>query len=218
MVRIFVEAARWHDSSLSKTKSQDPPSLRADPDLTDLSQITRTFWASSPFFPGTASNSTCWPSSRLLYPSPWMAEKCTKTSSPCSREMNPNPFSALKNFTVPCATNTQFSMRQIDQFDLLAIETVLAGARSPDIKSRCDPSRAASRVISRRAATSARVVDRVVRRSVNDPPRPTSKRRSATPAGTWRPATGSSTSSHQRGSRGICRPDGTGGTEPRRNS
>src|SRR6266545_5823269 len=34
-----------------------------------------------------------------------MLEKWTKTSSPASREMKPKPFSALKNFTVPVATN-----------------------------------------------------------------------------------------------------------------
>src|SRR6185295_18873288 len=32
-----------------------------------------------------------------------MLEKWTNTSSPCSREMKPKPFSALKNFTVPVA-------------------------------------------------------------------------------------------------------------------
>jgi len=43
------------------------------------------------------------PSFKLLKPWPdWIAEKCTKTSSvPSSGVMNPNPFSALKNFTVP---------------------------------------------------------------------------------------------------------------------
>src|SRR5476649_1395177 len=30
-----------------------------------------------------------------------MAEKCTKTSSPFSRWMKPNPFPALNHFTVP---------------------------------------------------------------------------------------------------------------------
>src|SRR6476646_7591093 len=49
-----------------------------------------------------------------------MLEKWTTTSSPCSREMNPKPFSALKNLTVPCATNTRFSARQTNQFGLLA--------------------------------------------------------------------------------------------------
>ena len=35
--------------------------------------------------------------------------------------MKPNPFSALKNFTVPCATATQISNREIDHFDLVVI-------------------------------------------------------------------------------------------------
>src|SRR6478735_7549787 len=34
--------------------------------------------------------------------------------------MKPNPFSALKNFTVPCATDTHFSARQANRFGLLA--------------------------------------------------------------------------------------------------
>ncbi len=54
-----------------------------------------------------------------------MLEKCTKTSSPCSREMKPNPFSALKNLTVPCATNTQFSLRRTDLFDSIAAGTLV---------------------------------------------------------------------------------------------
>src|SRR4051794_25177807 len=66
--------------------------------------MTRTFWASSPLRPGATSNSTVSPSFRLLYPLPSMFEKCTNTSAPPSREMKPNPFSALKNLTVPVAT------------------------------------------------------------------------------------------------------------------
>src|SRR5664280_2193683 len=65
-----------------------------------------------------------------------MLEKCTKTSSPCSREMKPNPFSALKNFTVPCATNTQSSRRQTNQFGLLAItDCTRHGRRHPRLTS-----------------------------------------------------------------------------------
>ena len=33
--------------------------------------------------------------------------------------MKPKPFSALKNFTVPCATNTRFSVRPANQFGRL---------------------------------------------------------------------------------------------------
>ena len=38
-------------------------------------QMTRTFCASWPLRPCATSNSTRWPSSRVLYPSPWIAEK-----------------------------------------------------------------------------------------------------------------------------------------------
>src|ERR1700730_16251957 len=39
--------------------------------------------------------------------------------------MKPKPFSELKNFTVPCATNTRFSARLTNHFGLLANPTVL---------------------------------------------------------------------------------------------
>ena len=41
----------------------------------------------------------------------WMLEKWTNTSSPCSREMKPKPFSALKNFTVPVVKRLLFSFK-----------------------------------------------------------------------------------------------------------
>lgn len=64
----------------------------------------RTFCASGPFRPFATSNSTCCPSSRERYPPPLMLEKWTKTSfSPSDGLMKPNPFSLLKNFTVPVA-------------------------------------------------------------------------------------------------------------------
>src|SRR5215510_9680853 len=65
------------------------------------------------------SNSTVWPSLRVLYPSPVMLEKWTNTSSPSSREMKPKPFSALKNFTVPVA-NALSSLVRADPRDQLA--------------------------------------------------------------------------------------------------
>src|SRR5579872_568024 len=40
-----------------------------------------------------------------------MLEKWTNTSSPCSREMKPNPFSALKNLTVPVTNSLSHSLR-----------------------------------------------------------------------------------------------------------
>jgi hypothetical protein len=50
------------ETSFSRTRTR---ALRAS-SCPSESQIARTFWASSPFLPGTASNSTRWPSSRLL--------------------------------------------------------------------------------------------------------------------------------------------------------
>src|SRR2546430_15582614 len=37
-----------------------------------------------------------------------MAEKCTKTSSPLAREMNPKPLASLNHFTVPCSMMDYF--------------------------------------------------------------------------------------------------------------
>src|ERR1700733_697878 len=41
-----------------------------------------TFSACQPLGPLVTSNCTVWPSCRLLKPPAWIAEKCTKTSSP----------------------------------------------------------------------------------------------------------------------------------------
>ena len=49
----------------------------------------------------TTENSTRWPSMRMRWPSPRMARKCTKMSSPVSREMKPKPLEVLNHFTVP---------------------------------------------------------------------------------------------------------------------
>src|SRR6202521_5046888 len=62
-----------------------------------------TFDACRPLGAEVTSNSTAWPSFSDLYPSPWMEEKWTKTSSPDWRWMNPNPLLALNHFTVPCS-------------------------------------------------------------------------------------------------------------------
>src|SRR6202011_3240091 len=62
-----------------------------------------TFAACRPLGPEVTSNSTAWPSFSDLYPSAWMAEKWTKTSSPDWRWMNPKPLLALNHFTVPCS-------------------------------------------------------------------------------------------------------------------
>src|SRR5690606_6582494 len=60
------------------------------------------FSACMPFGPRTASNCTFWPSSRLLYPDPAIAEWWAKRSAlPSSGAMKPYPLSALNHFTVP---------------------------------------------------------------------------------------------------------------------
>lgn len=43
--------------------------------LSEICQMGRTFWASSPLRPWPTSNSTFWPSLSDLCPSPWMFEK-----------------------------------------------------------------------------------------------------------------------------------------------
>ena len=54
--------------------------------------ILTTFAACSLRSPSTISNSTLWPSSKDLYPSSTIAEKCTNTSPPFSLSMKPKPF------------------------------------------------------------------------------------------------------------------------------
>src|SRR6202042_3867753 len=67
-------------------------------------QMARTFAACSPLGPWLVSNSTFCPSSRLRYPVPEIALKCTKTSGPPpSWVMKPKPFSPLNHFTEPVA-------------------------------------------------------------------------------------------------------------------
>src|SRR6476646_2653617 len=68
----------------------------------------RTALACRPLGPCTTSNSTRWPSARVLYPSDWISEKWTNTSSAPSCEMKPYPFSLLNHLTVPSATLQSF--------------------------------------------------------------------------------------------------------------
>jgi len=49
----------------------------------------RLLEACLPLGPWLTSNDTFWPSFRVLKPLDWMAEKCTKTSSPVWRVMKP---------------------------------------------------------------------------------------------------------------------------------
>src|SRR5437667_12226552 len=60
-----------------------------------------TFAACRPLGPCTRSNSTVAPSASERKPLDWMAEKCTKTSSPPSMVMKPKPFASLNHLTVP---------------------------------------------------------------------------------------------------------------------
>ena len=58
--------------------------------------------AAGPWAPLTTSNSTCWPSARVLKPLSAMAEKWTKTSLlPFSGVMKPKPLLSLNYFTDP---------------------------------------------------------------------------------------------------------------------
>src|SRR5213076_3526682 len=62
-----------------------------------------TFAACSPLSPVFTSNCTACPSASVLNPSIWIAEKCTKTSSPPSCSMKPYPLASLNHFTFPLA-------------------------------------------------------------------------------------------------------------------
>src|SRR6266478_984065 len=54
-----------------------------------------------------------------------IAEKCTKTSSPVWRWMNPNPFEALNHFTVPCSFTCKPHMRNSDRVGVVDIGIAL---------------------------------------------------------------------------------------------
>ena len=66
-----------------------------------LLQTARTFCASGPLAPWATSNSTCWPSSRLLCPCRDVGEVDEHVLLPVDGVMKPKPRSLLKNFTVP---------------------------------------------------------------------------------------------------------------------
>src|SRR5690606_18525233 len=65
--------------------------------------------ACSPFCPWTTRKLTFWPSCRVLNPGIWIARKCTNTSSPLSRLMNPKPFASLNHFTVPISRSAMLT-------------------------------------------------------------------------------------------------------------
>src|SRR5581483_3819847 len=83
---------------------------------------TWTFSAWSPLGPLVTVNCTAWPSCRLRNPPAWMAEKCTKTSSPDWRLMNPYPFASLNHFTVPCSNVVLFSVVNLNLLRRIAGE------------------------------------------------------------------------------------------------
>ena len=64
------------------------PAVTVECEFRQLAAAT-TFAAWAPLGPWTTSNSTRWPSVRVLKPSIAIAEKWTKTSSPPSRSMKP---------------------------------------------------------------------------------------------------------------------------------
>src|SRR6185437_4822921 len=78
LARTNIE--RFAAERSEKTKAAAKPPFVSKISNRDYS--ARTFSACQPFLPLVTVNSTAWPSSRLRYPLLWMAEKCTKTSSP----------------------------------------------------------------------------------------------------------------------------------------
>src|SRR4030065_316251 len=75
-----------------------------------------------PFGPLVDSNSTCWPSCRLLNPSPWMVEKCTNTSAlPSVGVMKPKPLASLNHFTVPLCIVTSARVATDGTYPVLMI-------------------------------------------------------------------------------------------------
>src|ERR1700733_14021910 len=75
---------------------------RPDPKLFYCSVYARvTCSACNPLGPRFTMKDTRAPSSSVRYPLASIAEKCTNTSSPLSRWINPKPFPALNHFTVP---------------------------------------------------------------------------------------------------------------------
>src|SRR6266704_2753500 len=75
-----------------------------------------------------------------------MAEKCTNTSSPVWRWMNPYPFEALNHFTVPCSFTAQPHMHDPDRIGTSDIGIALPllvrflgiAKQSPAPQSWCD--------------------------------------------------------------------------------
>jgi hypothetical protein len=74
---------------------------RGYPSISLNQALRTTFAAFSPLGPCWHSNSTASPSFRVLYPFSWIAEKCTKTSSPVERWIKPYPLAPLNHFTTP---------------------------------------------------------------------------------------------------------------------
>jgi hypothetical protein len=96
--RPGTHCADFHSAWQIPKKIARPASSRAVLFVRVLRYIGRTFFAWKPFGPFVTSNSTVWPSCRLRKPPAWMAEKCTKTSSPDWRLIKPKPLASLKPF------------------------------------------------------------------------------------------------------------------------
>ena len=95
-----------------------------------------TFAAWRPLGPWVMSNSTRSPSDKDLKPSAWIAEKWTKTSSPPSCSIKPNPLASLNHLTLPSANVLhhlstskiahQIEKRQESEVSILAIPSFQA--------------------------------------------------------------------------------------------
>ena len=74
---------QWFNRELRSLKRKRR--LRMGFCVAETSYTRTTFAAWKPFGPLVRSNSTVSPSFKLRYPLSWIAEKCTKTSSPVDR-------------------------------------------------------------------------------------------------------------------------------------
>ncbi len=97
---VLADAAQWALARSPPAETGTESGILTHP-LTLNQALRTTFAAFSPLGPCWHSNSTASPSFRVLYPFSWIAEKCTKTSSPVERWIKPYPLAPLNHFTTP---------------------------------------------------------------------------------------------------------------------
>jgi len=102
-----------HQAKNLVSHGHDPSRRSRWPSLTkNRHQMTRTFWGFSPLRPGPRRTRLADPRPGTCNQIPECSSSERNTSSPCSREIKPKPFSALKNFTVPVANALSLSDRR----------------------------------------------------------------------------------------------------------